>query len=129
MNGFRETILVVEDDAGNQHLLTALLESEGYNVLTATSLATALQILGNRTVDLVLTDSMSREPDGAIASLEQLQLVAGDTPIALVTGHRISHLRGTCAIVAKPFDLETLYRDIRKCLDEAAEARSTLVKG
>jgi two-component system NtrC family response regulator len=51
-----ETVLIVDDEKNYPHILSAVLEEEGFKALTAHSGHEALEILGDADVDLVLTD-------------------------------------------------------------------------
>jgi len=51
-----ETILIVDDEKNYPPVLSAVLEEEGFETLTAFSGREALEILKNSDVDLVLTD-------------------------------------------------------------------------
>ena len=54
----RECILVVDDQAANIQTVGTLLNSIGYDIMTATSAGQALQRLSARTPDLILLDMM-----------------------------------------------------------------------
>jgi CheY-like chemotaxis protein len=49
-------VLVVEDDDDNRELMSEVLESAGYEVLSASSGADGLRALAERSVDVVITD-------------------------------------------------------------------------
>ena len=58
-------------------------------------------------------------PEGQWDVLEALRLAAGATPVVIVTAHRTGDYadfreRGFAAIVGKPFDLDQLYRTVRR---------------
>jgi DNA-binding response OmpR family regulator len=57
-------ILVVDDDENILSLERTILEQKGFDVTTAWGGAQALQLLGERTFDLVLLDVMMPEIDG-----------------------------------------------------------------
>lgn len=57
-------ILVVDDDENILSLERTILEQKGFDVTTAAGGAEALQLLGERTFDLVLLDVMMPEIDG-----------------------------------------------------------------
>ena len=59
-----ETILIVDDEKNYLTILTAILEEEGFEVLTALSGQEALDIRKNSDVDLVLTDMKMPVMDG-----------------------------------------------------------------
>ena len=51
-----ETVLIVDDEKNYPPILSAVLEEEGYETLTANCGQDALDILNNSDIDLVLTD-------------------------------------------------------------------------
>ena len=82
----RETILVVEDDAGVAELQRIHLERAGLTVLVAGTSHDALETLRRHQVDLILLDyRLSEKSDGLDAYLEWKTL-GFDIPVILVTG-------------------------------------------
>ena len=57
-------ILVVDDVPENVRLLEALLTSRGYDVLSASDGAAALELIASDKPDLVLLDVLMPAPDG-----------------------------------------------------------------
>ena len=57
-------ILVVDDVPENVRLLEAVLEAQGYDIVTATDGHAALELAVSATPDLVLLDVMMPQPDG-----------------------------------------------------------------
>src|ERR1700712_2791305 len=57
-----KNILLIEDDESIRKLLSQLLEMEGFNILTASSIKAGLRILENALIYLVLCDV--KLPDG-----------------------------------------------------------------
>ncbi len=60
----RQTILVVEDEAGMRKLVFDLLDAEGYRVLEADCSKEALDILHESTPDLIISDVAMPGIDG-----------------------------------------------------------------
>lgn len=58
------TILIVDDDSTLQIALTRRLRSHGYDVISAASGAEALNLLGDRSVDVVVSDILMPEMSG-----------------------------------------------------------------
>lgn len=61
---YMPTILVVDDSAVSQRLLTYTLQRNGYTVVTASDGCEALGVLANTEVDLVITDLEMPGMDG-----------------------------------------------------------------
>ncbi len=80
------TILVVDDEPANIFFLEGLLDGEGYNSLSASNGAEALEMLANNLVDCVLLDVMMPNVDG-IQVLKQMQTDQKlcDIPVIMVT--------------------------------------------
>jgi PAS domain S-box-containing protein len=57
-------ILIVDDEAANQRLLSAILESEGHSVLKAADGAEAMAVLERQKVDAVISDILMPQMDG-----------------------------------------------------------------
>src|SRR6266567_5520627 len=68
------TVLCVEDNQAYLRLRKAVLESEGYLVLTATTGAEALRLFRQAAVSLVLSDHMLRGTTG-VALAQQLKAI------------------------------------------------------
>jgi two-component system, cell cycle sensor histidine kinase and response regulator CckA len=71
------TILVVEDHPAVRALTREVLEDAGYDVIEATSIAEAAAVLGEREVDLVLTDIVM--PNGSGRELADSATCAAGT--------------------------------------------------
>ena len=59
-----KTILVIEDESSITEMLVMLLESEGYEVLTAEDGQAGVECLARQRPDLVLSDVMMPKLDG-----------------------------------------------------------------
>jgi two-component system NtrC family response regulator len=59
-----ETILIVDDEKNYTLILSAILEDEGFETLTANSGPEALETLSQSDVDLVVTDMKMPAMDG-----------------------------------------------------------------
>lgn len=121
----RASVLIVEDDPTILEILTEGLGDEGYRATGATALGEAIAALRAGRYDLVLSDAF--RPTAVDAPVEQwrplesLRDAAGDTPIIIVTAHRLDdyadyRARGFAAVLAKPFDLDRLFETVRGVL-------------
>ena len=79
-------ILVVDDEEALLELVSAILEGEGYEVLTAASGSKALEALEQNEFDLVLLDVMMPEMDGwgVVREMKKRPRMK-DLPIAMLT--------------------------------------------
>jgi CheY-like chemotaxis protein len=121
-----KTILIVDDEPDVVRYLSAVLEDEGYEVLTAGSGQDGLQLARDRHPDLITLDvtmpgmsgievftALRRDP-----TLEQI-------PVIIVTGvakfRRLTEYRGVRApdaFIPKPIDLPALLSSLSSLLDQ-----------
>ena len=81
-----DTILIVDDEKNYPLILSAVLQEEGYETLTANSGQEALEILAHSDVDLVLTDMKMPKMDG-IELLERVKENDPELPIIMMTAY------------------------------------------
>ena len=123
------TILIVDDDKSIRTTIAAILEQEGYDVVTAENGAEAIEKSNNKFFDLALVDM--RLPD--MMGSELLGAMKETVPKMakiIVTGHpsmqnAIAAVNeGADGYVLKPVDAEVLLKEIRKHLQRREEATS-----
>jgi two-component system NtrC family response regulator len=108
-----ETILIVDDEKNYLRVLSAVLEDEGYEILTALSGQEALEIQKASDLDLVLTDMKMPGMDG-IKLLENIKAIDPDLPVIMMTAHGTvdkaveAMQKGAYSYILKPFDNERL---------------------
>ncbi|MGD2186102.1 MAG: sigma-54 dependent transcriptional regulator [Desulfobacterales bacterium] len=116
-----ETILIVDDEKNYLTILSAVLEDEGFEVLTALSGPEALEIHKTSDLDLILTDMKMPAMDG-IELLESLKSVDPDLPVIMMTAHGTvdkaveAMQKGAYSYVLKPFDNERLIIYVKKAI-------------
>ena len=81
-----ETILVVDDEKNYLTILSAVLEDEGFEVLTAPGGFEALEVHKSSDLDLILTDMKMPKMDG-IELLENIKESDPDLPVIMMTAH------------------------------------------
>jgi signal transduction histidine kinase/FixJ family two-component response regulator len=82
----RETILLVDDEAGIRRVLSVLLADMGYEVLTADDGRAALELFRRHLPPIVVTDIKMPGMDG-LALLRAIKEEAPDTEVIMITGH------------------------------------------
>ena len=115
----RRIILVVEDDHDLRVLLRALLEGDGYEVLTAPEGRTALAQLETTTPDLILVDLRMPLMDGwdFVAAVRSIPKLAG-IPIGIQTSETDrTPPQGASFILRKPVDARVLLSRLREHLE------------
>jgi two-component system phosphate regulon response regulator PhoB len=117
-----EHILLIEDDVMISDLVVTVLEDEGYAVVVCLTPVDAMSLLDRLSFDLVITDGFSREPGAVFVNTAELILGAGVTPVALFSAHRLDRDLAKAAgfrdVITKPFDLDTLVRQVKVLLDD-----------
>jgi CheY-like chemotaxis protein len=117
-------VLVVDDHEDNRQILAAVLDHEGYEVLTAEGTDRALELARQRPPDLILLDLMMPERDGwvAIAELRKEDRTRG-IPVVAVTAKDEAGLTdrlrdaGFCGYLKKPFFPKEALDAVSRCLN------------
>ena len=115
-----ETVLLVDDDAALLEVMTIVLSSEGFRVVTAVDGAEALRELGRDGLDLVVLDVMLPR----ISGFEVLKKIRekSDVPVVMLTAKdqsvdKVVGLElGADDYITKPFDTKELLARIRAIL-------------
>jgi len=93
------TVMVVDDEADVRAFLTAVLEKEGYTVVTAENGGKALALADEVTPDLICLDLQMPDHTGTDFYRRLMKHPSlGDTPVIVVSG-----LAGRHLAVSKPF--------------------------
>ena len=116
-----ETILVVDDEKNYLTILSAVLEDEGFEVLTAPGGFEALEVHKSSDLDLILTDMKMPKMDG-IGLLENIKESDPDLPVIMMTAYGTvdkaveAMQKGAYTYVLKPFDNERLIIYVKKAI-------------
>ncbi|HEX2987619.1 MAG TPA: response regulator, partial [Chloroflexota bacterium] len=123
LQGGTETILVVDDDQIQRGVSTALLETLGYQVRTASSGEEAVEYLRSHSVDLLMLDMIIEDKiDGTETYRRVLEVRPGQRAI-VVSGYaesdrvREALALGVGAYLRKPLTIVDLARAVRAELD------------
>jgi CheY-like chemotaxis protein len=117
-------ILIVDDDLTQLETLRRGLRSKGYNVLEASSGKDALNFFQDGKTDqihLILTDYVMPEMNG-IELLKKIREKSNSLPVIIMTAYvkndlLLNIMRLNCnSIIEKPFTLNQLNGEIKKCL-------------
>ena len=124
-------VLVVDDEQLVRRVAVLALEAEGFEVVSASSGAAALEIFRERSDDVAvaLVDLTMPDIDG-IETFEGLRSLRGDLPVVFMSGHsdsdlerRLRNQRGVDRI-AKPFNIAGLGDKIRQVRSEPESEES-----
>jgi DNA-binding NtrC family response regulator len=122
MKGKKSCILVVDDEPGIREILSIMLESEGYAIELAESYDQAVDIIGSKNVDVVISDIMMPTTDG-IELLRSIKRINPDIPVILITAYAslnsaVEALRlGAFDYITKPFQVDQVKFSILRALD------------
>ncbi len=117
-------ILVVDDDKNTRRYLTAVLSDAGYSVSCAECAQTALNIMENTKIDLIVLDIMMPGMDG-YAFAELLRDCNNDIPILMLSARQLPEdvkkgfLSGTDDYMTKPVDEAVMLLRIKALLRRA----------
>jgi two-component system OmpR family response regulator len=115
----KKKILVVDDEALVCEAIAMMLSFDGYEVVTAGSGKAALALFAPGKYDLVTTDYMMPEINGAELA-RALKALAPDQPVIMITAHSDMlkssgvPLTGVDQVVTKPFQFAELRAAIQK---------------
>jgi len=123
-------ILVVDDDDSIRQLIRATLRRRGYAVAEARNGREALESMRAGWSDLVVLDLMMPEVSGwevlaeraADDALRRIPVIVASASRGPEAAEVLS--RGICALLPKPFELETLCALVASCLGHTHGAES-----
>jgi two-component system NtrC family response regulator len=116
-----DTILIVDDEKNYPLVLSAVLQEEGFETVTANSGEEALDIIEHSDIDLILTDMKMPKMDG-IELLEKIKLEDAELPVIMMTAHGTvekaveAMQKGAYNYILKPFDNDQLVIYVNKAL-------------
>jgi two-component system cell cycle sensor histidine kinase/response regulator CckA len=126
-----ETLLVVEDDPSVRHLARGVLETQGYEVLSAANGQEALHVVREHKgapVRLVVTDVIMPLMGGKVMA-EWLKVTYPDLKILFTSGYtddaiaKHGVLEPSVAFLSKPYTPATIARKVREMLDDETESK------
>jgi len=122
------TVLVVDDEPNYLVVLSELLIEEGYEILTAQNGETALHMVRETDLDLVITDMRMPGMDG-LALLKAIKEYNPNLPIIMVTAFgevekAVAAMQaGAFNYLSKPFNNDELVLSVAKAIDHYAVIR------
>ena len=127
-----QSILVVDDDTNIRKLVAHALTQHGHSVFCATGRVDVLRALEQRHFDLVITDVIMPELDGAEVTREVKKYQPGAALIAMSGGGsfmtrdfclRLMKGMGVQTVLEKPLRLEDLFRAVELSQIDKARGR------
>ena len=124
-----QTVLIVEDDATIARFVELELQHAGYDVLRAGEGPSAIDLLEENTVDLVILDLMLPGIDG-IDVARHIRKKGSDVPILMLTARAETHdvvsgfEAGADDYLRKPFEVPELLSRVRALLKRASTGQA-----
>jgi two-component system nitrogen regulation response regulator NtrX len=121
----RPTVLVLDDEKNIRKSIELALEQEGFQVLTAPDVSSALRTLHERIVEVLIIDIQLGEIDG-ITFFRKTQADGFAIPAIFISGHATltqaaqAVKSGGFDFIEKPFSAEKMVVTVRRCLEMAA---------
>ena len=121
----RPTVLVLDDEKNIRKSIELALEQEGFQVVAAADVSSALRVLHERIIEIMIIDIQLGEIDG-IAFFRKAQADGCDIPAIFISGHATLTQAaqavkiGAFDFIEKPFSAEKLVVSVRRCLEMAA---------
>ena len=119
----KKSVLVVEDEELMRTILRQLLQDASYNVFTADSAETALELFSQNDVDITLTDIKMSGRDG-LELLDQIKTIDAEAMVIIMTAYSsvdtaVAALRkGAYDYVTKPFVNEDLLQTVKNAVQQ-----------
>jgi DNA-binding response OmpR family regulator len=117
-------ILVIDDDKNTRRLFQAVLENAGYKVYTADNGASALEVMDQEHIDLVIADIMMPQMDG-YEFTKTLREADNSLPVLMISAKQLpadkkkGFLVGTDDYMTKPVDEEEMLLRVKALLRRA----------
>lgn len=121
-------VLLVDDDPFILRTVGPALESQGYHVTTAENGKEAVETMGRKDFDVVITDLVMNAVDG-IAVLEKAKELNPETAVIILTGYAdmesaIDALRSDADdYLVKPCEAEEIYFRLDRCVEKLELSR------
>lgn len=127
-------IIAVDDESIVLSLISDALEDEGYDIRTAESAATALEMMTAEPADLIITDIRMPHMTG-IQMMKRIRQDYPNTGVIFMTGYAnlnsakdaIKH--GAHDYIMKPFELSEIRQAVRKAADKILEDSAAKTSG
>jgi two-component system, cell cycle sensor histidine kinase and response regulator CckA len=125
--GGHETVLLVEDEPSVRKLVGICLRRGGYQVLEASKGVEALALWQQhaRRIDLLFSDMLMPGGMTGMELAQRLRTEKPDLKVLISSGYNVEMLSQNASAqldityLPKPFQLETLASEVRRCLDRA----------
>lgn len=116
-------ILVIDDDDSGREALSMLLQSAGYEVTSAATGESALDLIDSEQYQVIVSDLFLPDKSG-LDILQNVRKVAPNTEVIVVTGHASAQTavramkEGAFDYITKPIDFDELKIVVAKALEK-----------
>ncbi len=118
------SILIVDDEQGQRAVLRRILKREGYEVETANNRSDALEKMGKRMFDVVVSDMrMTSQMEGRDL-LREIKQQDPDLPVLIMTAFAeindavdLVAREGAFYYLEKPIDIDVLKKELKRAVD------------
>ena len=123
--GSRPTVLVLDDEKNIRKSIELALEQEGFQVIAAPDVSSALRAIHERIIEALVIDIQLGEIDG-VTFLRKVRADGFDIPAIFISGHATltqaaeAVKSGGFDFIEKPFSAEKIVVTVRRCLEMAA---------
>lgn len=117
-------ILIVDDERSIRNTLKDILSYENHEVELAADGKEAIQLVNDKTFDIIFCDIKMPQMDG-IEVLEHIHQINSDIPIVMISGHGTIDTaveaikKGAFDFIPKPLDLNRILITLRNALDKS----------
>ncbi len=125
-------ILVVDDERSMREFLTIMLQKDGHDVISATNGMEAIDCIGQKTFDIVITDLKMPQLDG-IDVLKSVKESAPETVVIMITAYASADTavdamkQGAYDYITKPFKIEEIKLIVRNALEKRRLREENLI--
>ena len=118
------SILIVDDEQGQRAILRRILKREGYDVETANNRSDALEKMGKRMFDVVISDMRMTSPMEGRDLLREIKREDPDIPVLIMTAFAeindavdLVAREGAFYYLEKPLDIDVLKTEVKRAVD------------
>ena len=128
-------VLVVDDDESYRLLLSRYLVAAGYTVAVAAGSSAAISIASDYKPDALIIDWMLKDAVHGLDLMYALREEGIHCPVILISGYLSIALEasardaGVACILAKPFSIDVLLREVEKACGSGVEGSKFKVQG
>lgn len=117
------TVLIVDDERVQRQVLAGDIKSRGFNVIEAESVESALDIVQNNLVDVILSDLKMPGSTG-IDLLTQIKMINPDISVVIMTAYASVETavqalkKGAYDFITKPYNLDEIELVIKRIIEK-----------